>query len=134
MMSEAASENKTVLVTGANGFVGQHVVKLLQLRAPYIEEIRVVDLQPFSKRLEYEDRISVKSYVGDICDINDMYKACRGVDAVIHVAGVVSFGTYPDVDAMQRVNVQGTQRVVEACIETSVPRLVFTSTIDVAVG
>ena len=40
-----------VLVTGGNGFLGQHVIKQLQERAPYVGEIRVLDLNGFQPKL-----------------------------------------------------------------------------------
>ena len=40
-----------VLVTGGSGFVGQHVIGLLQTRAPHVTEIRNLDLNPFENKL-----------------------------------------------------------------------------------
>ena len=42
-----------VLVTGGSGFLGQHVIGLLQTRAPYVTEIRVIDLpsNPYTDKL-----------------------------------------------------------------------------------
>ena len=42
-----------MLVTGGSGFLGQHVVGLLQTRAPHVTEIRVLDLpsNPYTNRL-----------------------------------------------------------------------------------
>jgi len=44
-------ETYTILVTGGNGFLGQHVVKHLQEKADWVTDIRVLDLQPFEKQL-----------------------------------------------------------------------------------
>ena len=40
-----------VLVTGGSGFLGQHVVGLLQTRAPHITEIRVIDVVAYENKL-----------------------------------------------------------------------------------
>ena len=40
-----------VLVTGGSGFVGQHVIGLLQTRVPHVTEIRNLDLNPFENKL-----------------------------------------------------------------------------------
>ncbi len=44
-------EGEVILVTGGAGFVGQHVVKLLQERGQNIKEIRVFDILPYEDRL-----------------------------------------------------------------------------------
>lgn len=49
----------------------------------------------------------MRSVVGDVRKLSDVRGAMEGVDAVIHTAGLVSFGTFPDVAAMQEVNVKG---------------------------
>ena len=45
--------------------------------------------------------------MGDIRDLKDVAAAMDGVDSVIHVAGLVSFGTFPDVVSMEEINVDG---------------------------
>jgi len=49
----------------------------------------------------------VRSIVGDVRRLCDVREAVRGVDSVIHTAGLVSFGTFPDLEAMEQVNVLG---------------------------
>ena len=43
--------SERILVTGGAGFLGQHIVKLLQEKTDYLKEIRVLDLKPFKKEL-----------------------------------------------------------------------------------
>ena len=50
----------------------------------------------------------VTSMVGSVTEPAVMRKACKGVSSVYHIAGLISYGTFPDYSAMQRVNVQGT--------------------------
>lgn len=50
------------------------------------------------------------SRVGDIRVMSDVDEALDGVDVVIHTAGLVSFGTLPDVTGMEQVNVKGEGR------------------------
>ncbi|XP_076435045.1 3 beta-hydroxysteroid dehydrogenase/Delta 5--_4-isomerase type 4-like [Babylonia areolata] len=132
---ETMAPGETILVTGANGFVGQHVVRLLQEAGPpYVKEIRALDLLPFSPRMDYEVRSAVTSHVGSVTDSAVMQRVTKGVNSVIHIAGLVSYGTFPDFQGMERVNVDGTLNVVRACLHNNVGRLLYCSTVDVVVG
>ena len=51
---------------------------------------------------------SLRYIPGDVTSSQDVTKALQGVDTVIHTAGVISFGTFPDYVAMEAVNVKGT--------------------------
>ncbi|XP_076336389.1 3 beta-hydroxysteroid dehydrogenase/Delta 5--_4-isomerase type 1-like isoform X2 [Tachypleus tridentatus] len=76
----------------------------------------------------------MKVIQGDVLNAQSIEDACVGVDCVIHAAGVISVGLFPDKVKMHTVNVEGTQRVIDACIKKNVSRLIFTSTVDVVVG
>ncbi|GFO44274.1 hypothetical protein PoB_007077900 [Plakobranchus ocellatus] len=123
-----------VVVTGGSGFLGQHVVKMLQQRAPHVSEIRVLDVKEFVQKLEYTAAKPVKSLVGSVADSKFVSRALKGVHSVIHVAGLISWGTFPDFAGMEEANVVGTVNVFNACIKNNVQRLVYCSTVDVAVG
>ena len=43
--------DNVVLVTGGGGCLGQHLIGLLQTRAPYVTEIRVLDIKPYENKL-----------------------------------------------------------------------------------
>jgi hypothetical protein len=45
--------------------------------------------------------------VGSITDWHAVESACTGVTSVIHVAGLISFGTFPDNSRMEKVNIAG---------------------------
>ncbi|XP_069134758.1 3 beta-hydroxysteroid dehydrogenase/Delta 5--_4-isomerase type 1-like [Argopecten irradians] len=132
-VSQSATRD-VVLVTGGAGFLGQHIVGHLQERTDHVSEIRVLDIRPYSNKLGHKEPKPLTSILGNICDLPTVQQACRGVTAVVHVAGMVSYGTFPDIEGMQRVNVQGTKNIVESCLNNGVERLVFCSTVDVVVG
>ena len=52
--------------------------------------------------------IPIRSVVGDVAKLTDVRLAMKDVTAVIHSAGLVSFGTFPDISGMYQVNVKGT--------------------------
>ncbi|XP_021363944.1 3 beta-hydroxysteroid dehydrogenase/Delta 5--_4-isomerase type 1-like [Mizuhopecten yessoensis] len=129
-----SAAGEVVMVTGGAGFLGQHIIGHLQEKASHVSEIRVLDIRPYSNKLGHRESKPLTSTLGDICDQQTVQQACQGVTTVIHVAGLVSYGTFPDINGMQRINVQGTRNIVESCLNTGVERLIFCSTVDVVVG
>jgi 3beta-hydroxy-delta5-steroid dehydrogenase/steroid delta-isomerase len=115
------------LVTGGNGYVGKHLVRrLLELGC----EVRALDLAPF------QGDPRVKSIVGDIRRMSDIGPACEGVDTVFHTAAIINTLTLARPSVRQQVygvNVHGTERVIQACQAAGVKKLIFTSSITVAV-
>lgn len=70
---------------------------------------------------------SVEHAVGDLNDAIALREAMSGVDAVYHAAAHVSFGGSSDREALMRVNVDGTARMVNAALDADVRRVVHTS-------
>lgn len=125
---------EVVLVTGSSGFLGQHVVKLLQEFDKNVKEIRLFDTKPYENNLKHSTEKPMKVTVGDICNAKAVQEAFAGVDCVIHTAALVDCTIFPDAEAMEAINVEGTRTVIDACIRQNVPYLVFTSTVDVVVS
>ncbi|KAL3841773.1 hypothetical protein ACJMK2_019874 [Sinanodonta woodiana] len=127
-------EKGTVLVTGGAGFLGQHVVELLQSSAEHVTDIRIFDMEPYINKLGYQERKPVKSIIGSVLDTGALQEACKGVDAVFHLTGCVDTRMFPDVQKLNAVNVQGTENVIQACKKGNVKRLIYCSTVDVVIG
>ncbi len=113
------------LVTGANGFTGSHLVKALEKRGD-----GVVGLVRKSSNLARLDDTQIQLVYGDITDRNALCKAMQEVDTVFHTAAYVELGLV-DEQQMERVNVDGTQTVLEIAKETGVSKIVYCSTIGV---
>ena len=115
------------LVTGGNGYVGKHLVRrLLELGC----EVRALDLAP----LIGDPRVT--SVVGDIRRMREIGPAFEGVDTVFHTAAIINTLTLARPSVRRQVygvNVSGTENVIRACRAAGVKRLVFTSSITVAV-
>lgn len=108
-----------VLVTGGGGFVGGYVVDML-LACGYT--VRSFGRSPQPALVEK----GVEVICGDLASAGDVRVACRGVDAVFHVAAKA--GVWGSWDSFYTPNVVGTRNVVEGCQAEGVGRLVYTST------
>lgn len=116
-----------VLVTGATGFVGSWLVRELIHRG---EEVRV--LHRPSSSLEDLKGLKFTSRLGDVTDLDSLYDAVMGVDAVYHLAGVVGYSKAMR-RVMEDVNIGGTKKVIEAMQQFPKAKLVYMSSV-VAVG
>jgi len=115
------------LVTGGTGSLGRRLVRHLAERG---DRVRVL-VRARSRREEIASYVS-SWCAGDVLDPESLRRACEGAGAVFHLAARVDFGL-DDPAGMRRVNVEGTENVLEAAREADVPRVVHVSTIG-AVG
>lgn len=117
-----------VLVTGGAGYLGRVLIRqVLEPGAPIApREIRVLDTRPV-------DLEGVVALQGDVRSIDDVRRACTGVDLVFHLAALIDWGQHPP-ELVRAVNVEGTRNVVRACEAQGVRGLVFTSSLDAIYG
>ncbi|BAS59339.1 3-beta hydroxysteroid dehydrogenase/isomerase family protein [Leptolyngbya boryana NIES-2135] len=113
------------LVTGANGFTGSHLVKLLLARGD-----SVTGLVRKSSNVSRLADCDVKFVYGDITDRAALTEAMTGVDVVFHTAAYVELGIVNAVE-MERVNVEGTRAVLEVAKAVNVPKMIYCSTIGI---
>jgi len=120
------ANHKTVLVTGAGGYVGSALVLRLAERGH-----RVVGFGHGSSYPALERRLpeGVRLVSGDLTDADALRKATRGVDAVVHSGSVTGEASCRrDLPAAVRTIVRGTRMVVDTVRENGVGRLVHLST------
>jgi UDP-glucose 4-epimerase len=111
-----------VLVTGGAGFIGSHVVDRLQARG---HEPRIFDLTPSSHHGP-----EVECVIGDICDPHAARRAVADCDAVVHLAAMADVDEVTkDPERTDRVNVRGTQVLLDAARASGTNRFVYASTI-----
>lgn len=110
---------KTTLVTGGGGFVGSGIVRGLLRKGV---AVRIVGRNPYPEL----SALGAECYTGSITDSQLMLEATKNVDMVFHVAALAGiWGKWQDYRAS---NVDGTNSVVDACLQNGVPSLVYTST------
>ncbi len=98
---------RKVLVTGASGFVGGHVVHSLHARG-----LAVRCLVRQSSRLDFIRPMAPELVIGDVTQPDRLSQALRGVDAVIHCAGLTKA---PSLRVYQQVNEDGCRNLYAAC-------------------
>ncbi len=113
----------TSLVTGASGFVGSHVARMLVERG---EEVRVL-VRPQSNLKAIEDLPLEKVY-GDLRDAESIRRAVGGVRRVFHVAADYRLEA-PHPQEIYDANVAGTRNLLEAASKARVERIVVTSSV-----
>ncbi len=114
-----------VLVTGAAGYVGRLCVAALAARRDELSALVALDWT----EVEPAARLGGVDYAqGDICDPNlgELF-ARYGIDTVIHLASIVRAPKDAPKDLAYRVDVLGTENVLQACEATGVKRLIVTS-------
>ena len=110
------------LVTGAAGFVGGHVARVLVDAG---HEVRA--LTRSTSDTTALQALAVEMVQGDITDLPSVEEAAEGCDAVFHVAALNALW-HRDPNAFHRTNVEGTRNVLTAALSAGVQRVVHTST------
>ncbi|XP_059737393.1 3 beta-hydroxysteroid dehydrogenase type 7 isoform X2 [Bos javanicus] len=120
------------LAAGGCGFLGEHVVRMLLQREPRLRELRIFDLHlgPWLEELK-TGPVQVTAIQGDVTQAHEVAAAVAGAHVVIHTAGLVDVFGKTSPETIHEVNVQGTQNVIEACVQTGTRFLIYTSSMEV---
>lgn len=114
-----------ILITGAAGFIGSHVVEHLLERDIKRENLRLFILNGESLRNLPDENFDI--VFGDIRNKSDVKKAVKGVNVVYHLAAVTRDNWLSYVD----VNYHGTKILVSECKKQKIKKFVFFSTIAI---
>jgi len=113
----------TDLVTGASGFIGNVLVRELIKKGHEV----CVFLRKTSDLTPLKD-LPVTKFFGDVLDKDSLANAFRKIDVVYHLAGKISIMP-GDHLSLNNINYLGTINVIQACFETKVKKLIYTSSI-----
>ena len=109
-----------ILITGGGGLLGRHLVPTLLERG---DRVRVLALP--DENVSWLDELGVGIHRGDIRDRLTLSAPMQGVDAVLHLAGMM--GVWRPLDDYRAVNVTGTENVCRTALAQGVRRIVHVS-------
>jgi len=124
-----------VLVTGATGFIGSHLVKTLLKENKSVRVLCHYNSRSDVGNLKYfvpDVNNNLEIMWGDLRDSDSVKKAIKGVDTVFHLGALIAIPySYINPSEYIYTNIVGTTNVLNACMEYNVERLVHTSTSEV---
>jgi NAD dependent epimerase/dehydratase len=124
---------ETVLITGADGFIGSHLTEMLVREGYHVKALSQYNSFNYWGWLEdvdCRDRIEVLN--GDVRDPHYCKHITKGVDIVFHLAALIAIPySYVAPDSYVDTNVKGTLNICQAALENGVKRVIHTSTSEV---
>jgi dTDP-glucose 4,6-dehydratase len=126
---------RKVVVTGAGGFIGSHLVEALVAAGATVTAIVRYNSGSLIGNLQLMDeaaRKSVRIVSGNVEDSDFMYRAIKGQEIVLHLAALIAIPySYDAPRSYVRTNIEGTLNVLEAARQFDLQRVVHTSTSEV---
>ena len=116
-----------ILVTGANGFIGQHLVRRLLSEHHQIRCLKNSDLP-----LHFFDANDVEWRDSNLQDTNALRGICDNIDIVYHLGAIPRNDLSKTWDEFVAVNIKGTETLLKEARDSKVRRFVFISTVESA--
>ncbi len=127
-------KDKSILITGGTGSLGKALTKHIINSFPEVRRIIIFsrdEQKQFQMAQEYPESKypQMRYFIGDVRDFERVKRALKGVDFVIHAAAMkhVPIAEYNPMECV-KTNILGAENVINACLETSVERVVALST------
>lgn len=127
--------NQKILVTGADGFIGSHLVEELVRRGHKVRAF--VYYNSFNSwgwldTIPRETLKRIEIFSGDIRDPNGVLEACQGIDVIFHLAALIGIPfSYHSPDSYIDTNIKGTLNILQAARKTGAKKIVHTSTSEI---
>lgn len=113
-----------ILVTGASGFLGQHLVRHLSAQGSQVRALYYTQPPGGEKNLP-----GVEWVQADLLDIYDVERVTRDISEVFHCAAIVSFHPQ-DRERMLHFNPESTANIVNAAMEAGIRKMVYVSSVS----
>lgn len=125
--------NKIVLVTGADGFIGSHLVEILVemgVKVTALSQYNSFNYWGWLEDINCKDKIQI--ITGDIRDPHFCKQIAKNVDMIFHLAALIAIPySYIAPDSYIDTNVKGTLNICQAALENGCKRVIHTSTSEV---
>lgn len=113
----------TVLLTGASGFIGTHLINRLLAEGQSVRAL----VRPNSLRAGRLKMVDVDIFEGDLTDQSALHEACQGIKIIYHLGSDMS----PNWQDQFRVTVQGTKNIIQGALANEIDRFVHISSLTV---
>ncbi len=126
-------KGKKVLVTGADGFIGSHLVEMLLGEGAHVKALSQYNsFNNWGWLEDIESLDDVEVLTGDVRDPHYCKYMMRDVDVVYHLAALIAIPySYVAPDSYVDTNIKGTLNICQAALESGVRRVIHTSTSEV---
>ncbi len=125
--------NQRVVVTGAGGFIGSHLIeRLVELGARTVAFVRYTSSGTWGWLDTSPVKNDVEVVAGDVADRERLREAIGGADVVFHLAALIGIPySYHAPASYVRTNIEGTLNVLQASLDAGARRVIHTSTSEV---
>lgn len=126
--------DKSILITGGTGSFGKAFTKIVYEKWPRIKRLVIYsrdEQKQFEMAMDYPESKypSIRFFIGDVRDYERLRRALKNIDYVIHAAAMkhVPIAEYNPMECI-KTNIMGAENIINACLETSVQKVVALST------
>lgn len=126
--------NKSILITGGTGSLGQQLTKTILKRWPNVKRLVILsrdEQKQYHMAQEYSEKkySALRYFIGDIRDYNRLIRAFEGINYIIHAAAMkhVPIAEYNPMECV-KTNVLGAENIINAALDMGVEKVVALST------